>query len=115
MSAFGQNLKKLRTDKGLTLQRVGAVTGADPDKAKKLAWAWENGKGTPNLETISALAELLGTSVEYLVTGQDRWPFDAALLAQVQALDAPARAQCEGALRLVLAQIAPPRAEQKAA
>jgi transcriptional regulator with XRE-family HTH domain len=58
-------LKNLRLAKGLTLQQVGDVFGIS---AASVA-SWEKGKNQPDSRKLSKIAEVLGTSVEFLLNG----------------------------------------------
>jgi len=58
-------LKNLRLAKGLTLQQVGDAFGI----SKVSVSTWESGKTNPDQKKLEKLAELFGSSVQYLITG----------------------------------------------
>jgi transcriptional regulator with XRE-family HTH domain len=62
---LNERLKNLRLAKGLTLQQVGNVFGI----SKASVSGWEAGKSHPDHKKLEQLAELLNTSIEYLVSG----------------------------------------------
>jgi transcriptional regulator with XRE-family HTH domain len=62
---LSERLKNLRLAKGLTLQQVGDAFGIS---AASVA-SWEKGKNQPDSRKISQLADVLGTSVEFLING----------------------------------------------
>jgi transcriptional regulator with XRE-family HTH domain len=62
---LNERLKNLRLAKGLTLQQVGDSFGIS---AASVA-SWEKGKNQPDSRKISQLADVLGTSVEFLING----------------------------------------------
>jgi transcriptional regulator with XRE-family HTH domain len=62
---LNERLKNLRLAKGLTLQQVGDSFGISAASVS----SWENGKNQPDSRKISQLADVLGTSVEFLING----------------------------------------------
>jgi transcriptional regulator with XRE-family HTH domain len=62
---LNERLKNLRLAKGLTLQQVGDVFGI----SKASVSGWESGKSHPDHKKLEELAELLNTSIDYLVSG----------------------------------------------
>ena len=62
---LNERLKNLRLAKGLTLKQVGDSFGIS---AASVA-SWEKGKNQPDSRKISQLADVLGTSVEFLING----------------------------------------------
>ena len=65
LGMLNERLKNLRLAKGLTLQQVGDSFGIS---AASVA-SWEKGKNQPDSRKISQLADVLGTSVEFLING----------------------------------------------
>lgn len=61
---FGLKLKKLRTDKGLSLQELSEKSGVSISYMNEI----ENGKKYPKPDKITMLAEALGTSYDSLVS-----------------------------------------------
>ena len=62
---LNERLKNLRLAKGLTLQQVGDSFGISAASVS----SWEKGKNQPDSRKISQLADVLGTSVEFLING----------------------------------------------
>jgi transcriptional regulator with XRE-family HTH domain len=62
---LNERLKNLRLAKGLTLQQVGDAFGIS---AASVA-SWEKGKNQPDSRKINKIAQVLGTSVEFLLNG----------------------------------------------
>ena len=68
---LNERLKNLRLAKGLTLQQVGDSFGI----SKVSVSTWESGKTNPGRKRLEQLAELYGTSIQFLVTGIDNEKF----------------------------------------
>ena len=64
---FYERYSKLRDEKGLSDYRICKELNI----AKSTVSAWKNGKATPKGDNIQKVAERLGTSVEYLLTGKE--------------------------------------------
>jgi transcriptional regulator with XRE-family HTH domain len=64
---LNEKLKNLRLAKGLTLQQVGDVFGI----SKVSVSTWESGKTNPSRKRLEQLADLFGTTIQFLVTGID--------------------------------------------
>lgn len=64
-SMLNERLKNLRLAKGMTLQQVGDAFGIS---AASVA-SWEKGKNQPDSRKLSQLAEVLGTTVDFLING----------------------------------------------
>jgi transcriptional regulator with XRE-family HTH domain len=64
---LNERLKNLRLAKGMTLQQVGDAFGI----SKVSVSTWESGKTNPDHKKLEKLAELFGSSVNYLITGVD--------------------------------------------
>ncbi len=62
---LNERLKNLRLAKGLTLQQVGDAFGISAASVS----SWEKGKNQPDSRKLSKIAEVLGTSVEFLLNG----------------------------------------------
>ena len=70
---LNERLKNLRLAKGLTLQQVADVFNISPASVA----SWEKGKNQPDSRKLSQLADVLGTSVEFLINGSsDTSPSD---------------------------------------
>ena len=63
MTTFGERLKELRSERGLTLSQM-----ADKfHKTKASFSAYENDKRKPDMDLISDIADYFGVSVDYLL------------------------------------------------
>ncbi|MGL5042625.1 MAG: helix-turn-helix domain-containing protein [Fusobacteriaceae bacterium] len=60
---FSERLKKLRLQKGLTLEELGKQVNI----AKSGVYKWENGQSQPNQQTLLLLAKIFNTTVSYLL------------------------------------------------
>ena len=60
-------LRTLRKQKGITMKQLGEIVGA----AESTISQYETGKREPDYETLLALAQFLGVSVDYLLLGKD--------------------------------------------
>ena len=63
-----ERIRKLRLAKGLTLQQVGDVFGI----SKVSVSNWETGTNQPDSKKLNDLAKLLGTDVQFLLTGESK-------------------------------------------
>ena len=64
---LNERLKNLRLAKGLTLQQVGDAFGISRSSVS----SWESGTNQPDPRKLEKLATLFGTTVHFLVTGQN--------------------------------------------
>jgi transcriptional regulator with XRE-family HTH domain len=62
---LNDRLKNLRLAKGMTLQQVGDAFGI----SKVSVSTWESGKTSPDQKKLEKIAQLFGSSVQYLITG----------------------------------------------
>ncbi len=60
---FSSRLKKLRTSRKLSQKMLGNILGL----SDKTISAYENGRNTPDLETVAKISNLFGVSVDYLI------------------------------------------------
>ena len=65
---LNERLKNLRLARGLTLQQVGDAFGI----SKASVSGWESGKSHPDHKKLQQLANLLQTSIEYLLSGSSQ-------------------------------------------
>lgn len=64
---IGRRIRSLRKQKHMTLEQVGSVFGI----TRSAVAAWERGGARPHLKKLPTLAQVLDTSVEYLLNGKD--------------------------------------------
>lgn len=64
---MGERIRELRKKRDLTLQQVGDEFGINRSSVS----AWETNSSRPDPEKLSKLAFVLGTTVEYLLTGKE--------------------------------------------
>ena len=63
-TALGEKIQKLRKEKGLTLDKLGELTGS----SKSYIWELENkNPPRPSAEKISKIATQLGVTMDYLL------------------------------------------------
>lgn len=60
--SLGENLRRLRKDKQMTLLEVGERCGVTPQSVYK----WEKDLAEPNMKTVSILCDLFNVTVEEL-------------------------------------------------
>ncbi len=64
---FGNKLCLLREEKGLTQKEFAAIL----DVSDKAVSKWENGQSIPRMDTLEKIADVLGTSIEALISNDD--------------------------------------------
>lgn len=62
MSVIGKQIKKYRTQKGLTQEQLGQLLGVTTQAVSK----WERG-GTPDAELLPDISQALGVSIDALI------------------------------------------------
>lgn len=65
---FYSNLKFARINVGISQVEMASRLGV----AKSTYSMYESGKREPNMQTIRKIADILGVSVEYLITGEEK-------------------------------------------
>jgi repressor LexA len=71
MSELGERIKTLRKEKGFTQSRLMEILRNDYSMKtdRVMISKWETGFQTPHIDTLKILSEVLGVSVDFLVTG----------------------------------------------
>ncbi len=71
MSELGERIKSLRKEKGFTQSRLMEILRNDYSMKtdRVMISKWETGFQTPHIDTLKILSEVLGVSVDFLVTG----------------------------------------------
>ena len=64
---FGEILKKLRTDKGLTQDELAEKIYVTRTAISK----WESGRGFPNIESLKAISKYFSVSLDELLSGEE--------------------------------------------
>ena len=64
---FGEKLKALRAERGMTQEQLAGRLYVSRTAVSK----WETGGGTPNLDSLQALARLFGVSVDDLLSADE--------------------------------------------
>ena len=67
MSKFSARLKELRLELGLSQQELAGKVGL----THTAIGLWEQGKRTPNLDAVIALAKFFGVSLDYIAGLED--------------------------------------------
>jgi transcriptional regulator with XRE-family HTH domain len=98
---FGQRIKKLRTEKGLTLEQLAQATGS----SKSYIWELENkNPPRPSAEKLSVIAAELGVTVDYLLGADDQTldtAEDTAFFRQYSSLPVETRRQIREMARIL--------------
>lgn len=69
MNIIGRNIKKLRTSRGMTQQKLSEIVGA---KNYTTITKWESGANTPQGKDLIVLSELFNTSVDSILGIDDK-------------------------------------------
>lgn len=64
MSSFGENLRNLRMERGLSQEELARLLGT----TKQVISRYENGQRSPKVTIVAAYAEKLGVSIGYLTS-----------------------------------------------
>ena len=73
---LGEKIRKLRKDKGYTLDRLAEVAGS----SKSYIWELENkNPPRPSAEKVARIAEALGVTGDFLIDSNETAPSDAVL------------------------------------
>ncbi|HAY20709.1 MAG TPA: hypothetical protein DCY27_00770, partial [Desulfobacterales bacterium] len=70
MMRFGERLKKIRTERGLRQEDIGRIVHV----GKSTVSQWENNIHTPDLETVSKIANHLNIPVGYFLANDPSAP-----------------------------------------
>ena len=69
MSVIGKNIKKIRTEKGMTQEQLAESLHV----TRQAVSNWEQGKSQPDVETLSAMAEVFEVPMENLIYGKESY------------------------------------------
>ena len=61
--SFSENLKKFRTQKGLSQQKLAELVGV----SQTAIYNWEKGERTPKMDAITKIADVLGVKLSDLI------------------------------------------------
>lgn len=109
MSDFAVILKQLRVEKGLNQSELAERIGMSPSAINLM----EAGQRKPSLSTLQDLADVLGTSIDYLVgrapkPGDDQVPLGNSVLASMyrtlSKLPLPAQERAAGFIDVIQQQ-----------
>jgi transcriptional regulator with XRE-family HTH domain len=71
MPTLGEKIRKIRKDKGLTLEKLGELT----ESSKSYIWELENkNPPRPSADKIAKIAAVLGVTADYLVDTREASP-----------------------------------------
>lgn len=65
LTPLGQRVRDIRTAKGWTVEELAAASGCDPNTVYNV----ERARHEPRIYTVYRVAQALGCSLDYLVTG----------------------------------------------
>lgn len=68
MAATGRNIRRLRIERGLSVQEIQVFFGFDAPQA---VYKWQRGESLPTVDNLYALSKLLGVTMEDILV-----PFD---------------------------------------
>lgn len=71
VKATGARIKKLRTERGLTIREVSEYMGFTTDQA---VCKWQRGDSLPTVDNLYALSKLFGTTMEDILVATTRCP-----------------------------------------
>ncbi len=77
---FGENLKKLRTARGLTQKEFGERVGL----SKAVVSKYENAMGYPSLDTLIKIAAYFGVTTDYILGATSKKTLDVSGLTEGQ-------------------------------
>lgn len=66
MAEFAENLTRLRTEKGISQEKLADIVGV----SQAAIWQYEHRLATPKISIALALANALGTTCEALMSGK---------------------------------------------
>ena len=64
---FGETLKKLREDAGMSQEQLGNLLGI----SKSTIGMYEQGRRVPGLDILIRMSQVFGVSLDYLIMGKD--------------------------------------------
>lgn len=67
MSVFAEQLKRIRQERKLSQEDLAQELFISRQAISK----WENGEATPDMENLIKLADIFGTSLDYLILGKE--------------------------------------------
>ena len=70
MENFGKRLRRLRKERGLTQDDIAAAIGV----SRQIISRWERNEAVPKADNLTALADTLGISADYLLHGKTNFP-----------------------------------------
>ena len=79
---FGDNLKKLRKEHGISQKELAEKLFISQQAVAK----WESDKASPNPEMVARIAELFGTTTDYLLGREEKGPESAAVTTEDEEL-----------------------------
>ena len=70
MDSFGKRLQEKRKSKGYSQEELAKLLGKSGKSIKQAVSQWELNKTEPSLSDLTLLAQILETSIDYLVDGK---------------------------------------------
>ena len=64
MAASGENIRRLRQERGLTVRQVQEYCGFNAPQA---VYKWERGENLPSIDNLYALSKLFGVPIEEIL------------------------------------------------
>ena len=97
MADFGTRLKDLRIEYGLTQEEVADKICVTKQAVSK----WENGLSLPDVAALGSLAELFDTTVDYLLTGEEKVRVEEKIIEKVKLVELERRLSDEERERIL--------------
>jgi len=72
---IGENIKKIREEKGLLQKQVAASVGVHPSNYSKI----EKGEREPSIEVLDKIAKLFGLSVDQIIHPEENTPQEVTI------------------------------------
>lgn len=69
LQATGRNIRRLRTERGLTIAQVQAYFGFSQPQA---IYKWQRGDALPTVDNLLALSRLLGVTIDDILVADDQ-------------------------------------------
>ncbi len=100
MSTIGEKLRKLRQEKGLSLDELATIT----QSSKSYLWELEKGTKNPSAEKLSELAKYFGVTLDYLMKEDVNQTFDTAqrIFTRVSNLSEADQEKIEEMIKLII-------------
>ena len=80
---IGERINRARKDRGLTQEKLAEMMGVSSQAVSK----WENDQSYPDITTLPKLAEIIGMSVDELLSGKKNVPGEVCIVPEDERKD----------------------------